>query len=103
MTDLVRINGDYGIGVPVTLADGSRFIAPAFVAINASGAPLNLQGGTDLDTDGNVVPTYKAHSYTYDPSGNLQTDSVTDGAATWVRTYGYTMGAQSSDSGWVKQ
>lgn len=38
MTDLVRINGDYGIGLPVELADGTRFIAPAMVPIDAAGA-----------------------------------------------------------------
>lgn len=58
---------------------------------------------TDRDTDGNPVPTYKAHTFTYDGSGNLQTDSVTDGTNTWVRTYMWSNGAQASDSGWVKQ
>jgi YD repeat-containing protein len=57
----------------------------------------------DRDTDGNPVPTYKAHAYTYDGSGNLQTDTVTDGATSWVRTYMWSNGAQTSDSGWVKQ
>lgn len=56
-----------------------------------------------LDTDGNVVPTNKAHSFTYDTSGNLVTDTVSDGTGTWVRTYTYVNGAQATDSGWVKQ
>lgn len=57
----------------------------------------------DRDTDGYPVPTYKAHTFTYDGSGNLQTDTVTDGANTWVRTYTWTGSDMSSDSGWVRQ
>lgn len=56
-----------------------------------------------VDTDGNLVPTNKAHTFAYDSSGNLVTDTVTDGVSTWVRTYTYRMGAQVTDSGWVKQ
>lgn len=58
---------------------------------------------TEMDTQGNPVPVYKAHAFTYDGSGNLATDTVTDGTSTWVRTYTYTNGAQATDSGWVKQ
>jgi len=57
----------------------------------------------DRDTEGNPVPTWKAHAFTYDTSGNLSTDTVTDGTDTWVRTYQWTVAGQSSDSGWVKQ
>lgn len=57
----------------------------------------------DRDTDGNPVPTHKAHTYAYDDSGNLLTDTVSDGAATWIRTYSYTPSGPASDSGWVKQ
>lgn len=103
MSDLVRINGDRSVGLPITLADGSRFIAPAMVLINATGVPISTQGGTDLDTSGNVVPTYKPHTYTYDGSGNLSTDSVTDGVSTWIRTYTTSPTGVTADSGWVKQ
>lgn len=58
---------------------------------------------TSLDTEGNPVPVWKAHSFTYDGSGNLATDTVTDGTNTWVRSYTWMGGAQTSDSGWVKQ
>jgi YD repeat-containing protein len=58
---------------------------------------------TEFDTDGNPVPTWKAHAYTYDQSGNLATDTVSDGSNTWVRTYTWAVGGQSADSGWVKQ
>lgn len=61
------------------------------------------ESGTDRDTQGNPVPTYKPHEYTYDGSGNLLTDTVSDDTGSWVRTYAYTNGALVSDSGWVKQ
>ncbi|TKD50214.1 hypothetical protein [Sphingomonas baiyangensis] len=57
----------------------------------------------ERDTDGNPVPTHKAHAYTYDSSGNLHTDTVTDGADRWVRTLEWGNGVQTGDSGWVKQ
>lgn len=57
----------------------------------------------DLDTDGNSVPTYKPHTFTYDSSGNLVTDTVVSGNQAWVRTYTYINGVQATDSGWVKQ
>lgn len=62
-----------------------------------------LMPRSDNDTQGNPVPVNKAHAYTYDTSGNLATDTVTDGTSTWVRTYLWNSGAQTSDSGWVKQ
>lgn len=67
---------------------------------------LTRNAGRDpdsLDTDGALVPTNQGHSYTYDSSGNLVTDTVSDGTSTWVRTYTYQNGAQTTDSGWVKQ
>lgn len=57
----------------------------------------------DMDTTGNPVPTYKAHTYTYDDSGNLLTDTVTSGSDSWVKTYTYLPSGPASDSGWVKQ
>lgn len=58
----------------------------------------------ELDTNGGIVPVWKAHAYTYDNSGNLSSDTVTDGTSTWVRSYGpYTPTGPANDSGWVKQ
>lgn len=62
-----------------------------------------VMAGVERDTDGNPVPTWKPHTFTYDTSGNLSTDTVTDGTDAWVRTYQWDGAAQSSDSGWVKQ
>jgi hypothetical protein len=62
-----------------------------------------VSSGEDKDVDGNSVPTYKTHKYTYDDSGNLKTDTVTDGTTSWLRTYTYQDGQLVADSGWVKQ
>lgn len=57
----------------------------------------------ELDTNGGIVPTHKAHLYVYDGSNNLLTDTVTDAGFKWVRAYGsYTSGGPGTDSGWVK-
>lgn len=69
-------------------------------ASGSQSAPI-LTG--ELDTQGNPVPTYRQHIFTYDGSGNLVTDTVTDGASTWVRSYTYTPSGPETDSGWVKQ
>lgn len=57
----------------------------------------------DRDTSGEEVPTWLAHAYTYDSSGNLKTDTVTQGDVSWVRTYTWDNGVQTGDSGWVRQ
>lgn len=80
-----------------------QLIGTPVVVVNQGAIPVTVVSSDDLDTDGQRVPTNKAHTYTYDSSGNLATDTVTDGASSWVRTYTYANGAQVSDSGWVKQ
>lgn len=57
----------------------------------------------ELDTDGEPVPVYKSQAFAYDGSNNVQTITVTDGVDSWVRTFTYTDGNQTGDSGWVKQ
>ena len=56
----------------------------------------------ELDTNGGIVPVHKGVNNTYDPSGNLQTQTVKNGS-TWIRTFTYTNGEVASDSGWVRQ
>ena len=56
----------------------------------------------ELDTNGGIVPTHRGVANTYDPSGNLETQTVKNGG-TWVRTLTYRNGEVASDSGWVKQ
>lgn len=83
----------YANAVPVWLVD-----ANGNAVGTAQAAPVS-----DMDTDGNPVPTYKPQTFTYDDSGNLITATVRDGSSSWVRTLTWTGGAQSADSGWVKQ
>lgn len=56
----------------------------------------------ELDTNGGIVPVHKGLANTYDPSGNLRTQTVKNGS-TWIRTFTYTNGEVASDSGWVRQ
>lgn len=79
------------------------FSGEPYTLASAADGATTLVGTADLDTDGNIVPTYKAHSYTYDASGNLATDTVTDGVNTWVRNYTTSPTGVTADSGWVKQ
>lgn len=57
----------------------------------------------ELDTQGEIVPVWKGHEYTYDDSGNLLTDTVIDGLLRWKKSYSYTPSGPATDSGWVKQ
>lgn len=43
------------------------------------------------------------HVYGYDGSGNLITDTWTNAAGVFVKTYSYTSGNLSGESKWVKQ
>lgn len=62
-----------------------------------------LDGMLEKDTNGDPVPVWVGRTFTYDGSNNLETETVDDGADVWIKTYGYTAGNQTSDSGWVKQ
>lgn len=87
-------------------SDWPRLVAQAINYLLAQLAGLAEQvamAGVERDTDGNPVPTWKGHTFGYDTSGNLTTDTVTDGANTWVRTYTWDGAAQMADSGFVKQ
>jgi YD repeat-containing protein len=105
--------GSNQLGFPITLPTGEVAFAQAYVLVDpitgtavgsgGSGSSSVSNANNDLDTTGSPVPTYKAHAYTYDDSGNIKTDTVTDGVNTWVRTYAYVQGQLASDSGWVKQ
>lgn len=82
------VNFDTGIPYSFAIKDGQ----------------LTIEGaGAERDTNGDPVPTYKAHTYTYDTSGNEVTDTVADGTNSWVKTTTYINGQRASDSGWVKQ
>lgn len=57
------------------------------------------------DSTGNYAldPTSLAHVYTYDGSNNLLTDTCTDGAKTWKKTFTYTSSLLTAESAWVVQ
>jgi YD repeat-containing protein len=48
-------------------------------------------------------PNACAHTYGYDASGLIVTDTATDGATTWVKTYTYNAAAQlTGETKWVR-
>lgn len=55
-----------------------------------------------LDSTGQAfVPSACAHTYGYS-NGLLTTDTATDGATTWVKTYTYTAGNLTGETKWVR-
>lgn len=48
-------------------------------------------------------PDSLAHTYAYNGSGQLTTDTVTDGSSTWVKTYTWSGSTMTNESEWVKQ
>lgn len=63
----------------------------------------DVAGINERDTDGRIVPVWKPHLYSYNGDGKKVTDTVVDGDNTWVRTFTWTGGLQTADSGWVKE
>lgn len=59
----------------------------------------------EFDSDGNVIsPSRYNHTYGYNASGNLVTDTISDGSTTWVKTFTYNASGQLiGESVWVKQ
>lgn len=81
------------------------------VAVNGSGnllvagsssAPLPTTGTVADSTGQPFSPDSCAHTYGYS-AGLLVTDTATDGASTWVKTYSYTSGNLTGETKWVKQ
>ena len=78
--------------------------------IGSSSAPVQVAAATALPTTGTVAdstgqpfsPDSCAHTYGYS-AGLLVTDTATDGASTWVKTYSYTSGNLTGETKWVKQ
>ena len=79
----------------VTLATDGPGVA-ALASIDAKTIPM-------LDSTGQPFsPDACAHTYGYS-AGLLVTDTATDGASTWVKTYSYTSGNLTGETKWVKQ
>jgi hypothetical protein len=66
---------------------------------------LNVAVVTDSTGKWTVNEDSWAHAYTYNGSNQMVTDTVVDpiNGYTFVRTYTYTGGNLTNDSGWVKQ
>ena len=67
--------------------------------------PVQKTLAVELDsTRQEVYPDACSHTFGYDGSGRLSTDTMTDGTSTWVKTYTYDgSGRLSGTSLWVKQ
>ena len=115
-------------GRVVPKADGQGFeTASAVVLIDPlTGQPYAAGGGggsaaglTDVQLRAAAVPTTGpttvadstgaffdpdtcSHAYAYS-NGLLTTDTATDGALSWVKTYSYTAGALTGETKWVRQ
>ena len=89
----------------------------AVASVNADGqiiggasAPVQVAATTAIPTTESVMdstgqsfnPDSCAHAYGYS-AGLLVTDTATDGATSWVKTYSYTSGNLTGETKWVKQ
>lgn len=111
--------GGGGGGTSTTTEATQLLVRAAVEAINtktptlgrkaASGStPVTLPSDipTDLvaDSAGTLFsPGSCSHAYGYDGSGNLTTDTATDGAVVRVKTLAYTSGNLTSETKWVVQ
>lgn len=90
----------------ITKAGATNPIEPQSVVLldPATGNPVSpaAQGLTD-STGSNFNPDACSHTYAYDASGLIVTDTAADGAATWVKTYTYNAAAQlTGETKWVR-
>ena len=80
--------------------DGQQ--AQGVIIVNATSSPIPTTD-TVLDSTGQPFsPDACTHTYGYS-AGLLVTDTATDGASTWVKTYSYTSGNLTGETKWVKQ
>lgn len=64
---------------------------------------MTIIGALDIGNGVMVDPSSLPHAYGYNGDGTLATDTVTVGDRTWVKTYTYTAGNLTSETGWVRQ
>lgn len=84
------------------LLQGTQNTAKIFAA-TPSGAILTAPSSTD-STGQPFAPEDCAHAYGYDANGLLITDTATNAAGAWVKTYTYNAASQlSGETLWVKQ
>lgn len=77
-----------GVTPVVELATPTTAIPTTESVLDSTGQPFN--------------PDSCAHTYGYS-AGLLVTDTATDGASAWVKTYSYTSGNLTGETKWVKQ
>ena len=92
---VVIIDRDTGLPVP-TLAQG-------LTRAQLDAAPVRT-ADTVLDSTGQPFsPDACAHTYGYNASGLIVTDTATDGTTSWVKTYSYNATAQlTGETNWVR-
>ena len=92
---VVIIDRDTGLPAP-TLAQG-------LTRAQLDAAPVRT-AETVLDSTGQPFsPDACAHAYGYNASGLIVTDTATDGATSWVKTYSYNATAQlTGETNWVR-
>lgn len=91
---VVIIDRDTGLPVPTP--------AQGLTRAQLDAAPVRT-ADTVLDSTGQPFsPGACAHTYGYS-AGLLVTDTATDGAASWVKTYTYTAGALTGETKLVRQ
>lgn len=114
------VNNQFGAGNRTVQAVAA--VNEAGQIIGGSGAPMTVTGPltnaelratplpvtatvSERDSTGQPFsPDACTHTYGYDASGLIVTDTATDGAATWVKTYTYNASAQlTGETQWVKQ
>ncbi len=97
----------------MAIYDNSDIIARSRANETASmtgSGTVNVVATTTLPTAESVMdstgqpfsPDACTHTYGYS-AGLLVTDTATDGATSWVKTYSYTSGNLTGETKWVKQ
>lgn len=88
----------------ITKPGATHPITPQSVVLldPATGNPYVAGGGVADSTGAFFDPDTCSHAYAYS-NGLLTTDTATDGALSWVKTYSYTAGALTGETKWVRQ
>lgn len=87
----------------ISIQGTTRNLTPDGVVLldPATGLPYAAVGSKD-STGAAFNPDNCSHAYGY-TSGVLTTDTATDGASTWIKTYSYTSESLTSETKWIKQ
>lgn len=89
----------------VNVPGSSQATAPqAVVLLNpVTGLPYTAATVTTDSTGASIDPAAWSHVYAYNGSGQLVTDTATDGTTSWVKTFTYTSGNLTGETKWVRQ